>query len=230
MRLFGWNNYQNITLVKYSRISCVLILLSGRHDAAVGYIEAFHYDVTADGTVLGRYYSESAFTSQENDKVSIDTQSLKATDFDSFTTTLDTDFSQAAQLPLTGYYYKTIGDRTAKIYISENASIRSYFTVVAVPDGVDTEAYLLSQGWIAEAEEKGECLLVLEPQNGAWGTAEEESDYVNGAISFVKSGVNANKVAVFSNFMVSYLLAMARVQAPLEACSCQSTFVIVRFS
>ncbi len=49
------------------------------------------------------------------------------------------------QLPLTGWYTKNIdvdGDndfaddaRTVKVYIAPEASIRSYFTVVAVPDG-----------------------------------------------------------------------------------------------
>ena len=38
--------------------------------------------------------------------------------------------------------------RTVKVYIAPEASIRSYFTVVAVPEGVDTYDFLKEQGWI----------------------------------------------------------------------------------
>ena len=65
-------------------------------------------------------------------------------DFDSITN-LEKDWSQAAQLPLTGWYTKNIdvdGDndfaddaRTVKVYIAPEASIRSYFTVVACAGG-----------------------------------------------------------------------------------------------
>ena len=34
------------------------------------------------------------------------------------------------------------------VYISEEASIRSYFTVIAVPNGVDTQQFLEDEGWI----------------------------------------------------------------------------------
>jgi hypothetical protein len=52
------------------------------------------------------------------------------------------DLSDANQLPMTGYFEKTIavGDakRTVEFYISKNEMIRSYFTVIAVPGGVAT--------------------------------------------------------------------------------------------
>ena len=98
-----------------------------------------------------------------------------ASDFDSITN-LEKDWSQAAQLPLTGWYTKNIdvdgdGDiandaRTVKVYIAPEASIRSYFTVVAVPDDVDTYEFLRDNGWFELANAKGEGLFVLEPARG----------------------------------------------------------------
>ena len=135
-------------------------------------------------------------------------------------TELPYDFSQAAQLPLTGYFTKAIGEegRTVKVYISEEASIRSYFTVVAVPDGVSsTTKFLEENGWFDLADAKGEGLIVLEPADGQWGTREEEQDYVNAAMSFARSGRNANNVPVFSVYGEFYLVGYGASAAPLEA-------------
>ena len=44
-------------------------------------------------------------------------------DYDSFTEALETDYSQAAQLPLTGYFKKNVAEgRTVKVYISEEVA------------------------------------------------------------------------------------------------------------
>ncbi|MDK9712041.1 PHB depolymerase family esterase [Acidaminobacter sp.] len=98
------------------------------------------------------------------------------------------DFSQANQLPLTGYfnYNFNISDvvRTAKIYISEDAPIRSYFTVIAVPDGVDTEEFLDVTGWKEIADQKAEGLFILEPGADGWGTYSEEAAYIAAALKF----------------------------------------------
>ena len=143
----------------------------------------------------------------------------KSTDMDSFTEALETDFSQAAQLPLTGYFFKKIGDsgRQAKIYISEHASIRSYFTVIAVPDGVDTDTFVEEQGWFDVADKNGECLLILEPGDGnAWKGAGDEIDYITAAINFVKTGRNANNIALFSNFGEFYLVGYGKAANALQ--------------
>ena len=85
-------------------------------------------------------------------------------DFDSFTEALATDYSQAAQLPLTGWFSRTFEDgRSVKVYFSEETQIRTYFTIVAVPDGVDTAGFVEEQGWKAVADNQGEALFVLEP-------------------------------------------------------------------
>ena len=146
-------------------------------------------------------------------------------DFDSITN-LEKDWSQAAQLPLTGWYTKNIdvdGDndfaddaRTVKVYIAPEASIRSYFTVVAVPEGVDTYDFLKEQGWIDLANEKGEGLFVLEPGAGGWGSAQDESAYVEAAIAFLKSGNNIHKQNVFSTFGEFYLAGYGEGAAALE--------------
>ena len=146
-------------------------------------------------------------------------------DFDSITN-LEKDWSQAAQLPLTGWYTKNIdvdGDndfaddaRTVKVYIAPEASIRSYFTVVAVPEGVDTYDFLKEQGWIDLANEKGEGLFVLEPGAGGWDDAQKESAYVEAAIAFLKSGNNIHKQNVFSTFGEFYLAGYGKGAAALE--------------
>lgn len=64
---------------------------------------------------------------------------------------------------------------------------------------------------------KGEGLIVLEPADGQWGTREEEQDYVNAAMSFARSGRNANNVPVFSVYGEFYLVGYGASAAPLEA-------------
>lgn len=62
---------------------------------------------------------------------------------------------------------------TVKVYIAPEASIRSYFTVVAVPDDVDTYEFLRDNGWFELANAKGEGLFVLEPGAGGLGRCPE---------------------------------------------------------
>ncbi len=145
--------------------------------------------------------------------VSPDTE---AVDFDSIEK-LEKDFSQAAQLPLTGYYSKSFEDgRSVKAYIAGEASIRSYFTVVAVPDGVNTKQFLEDEGWIALADQKGEGLFVLEPGTDGWGSPQEESAYLEEAINFLKGGNNVHGQNVFSTFGEFYLAGYGKGAAALE--------------
>ena len=149
------------------------------------------------------------------------------TDFDSITN-LPYDYSQAAQLPLTGWYTKSIeGDRQVTVYISEEASIRSYFTVVAVPDGVNTRQFLEEEGWIDLMNEKGEALFVLEPGANGWGSAEEEADYVNAAVAFLKSGNNAHGQNVFSTFGEFYLVGYGEGAAALEMWAAENPIFVI---
>src|SRR5690606_36185381 len=78
----------------------------------------------------------------------------------------DYDYARANKLPreMTGYWEKSfdIGGltRTVKIYISPETPIRSYYTVIAVPDGVDTAEFLRKSAWrdVAGARKGCSCL------------------------------------------------------------------------
>ena len=217
---YVWNNKQDIPMVKWTQ---TYLREHNCYPAEVEFGWEFLSKYSKDET--GRYYSAAAFA--EDDKVKIERQ-YEGIDFDSYEEALEIDFSQAAQLPLTGYFYKCLeNNRIAHIYISNNASIRSYFTVVAVPDGVNTREFLQTEGWLDLAEEKGEALLILEPGFTGWGSAEDEYDYVDSAISFVKSGVNDNRVAVFSNFGEYYLTGYDKGAAPLELWAAKNPIFVI---
>lgn len=153
--------------------------------------------------------------------------SITAKDFNSYTTTLAIDYSQATQLPLTGYFTKVVGtNRAVKVYIPENASIRAKFTVIAVPEGVNTYSFLKNEGWINRADENGECLFALEPGANGWGTQTEENDYMINSMKFLASGTNDNKISVFSNYGAFYLVGYNTGCAPLESWSANNPIFV----
>lgn len=127
------------------------------------------------------------------------------------------DYSRANKLPreMTGYWEKSfdIGGvmRTAKAYISPETPIRSYYTVIAIPDGLDTADFLRRSGWRDVADEREEGLFVLEPGDGGWGDAEAELAYVEVAMSFYESN------RYFSIFGEHYLVGYGAGAPPLEA-------------
>ena len=98
------------------------------------------------------------------------------------------DITKGNQQPITGYYYLSFQvdgvERTAKVYIPEVAPLRCYFTVIAVPDGWNTEEFLWESGWLDLADEAQEALFILEAAggDGAWGSPEEEYAYVQTAL------------------------------------------------
>lgn len=116
------------------------------------------------------------------------------------------DFTRANKLPreMSGYWEKafTIGGvrRTAKVYISPETPIRSYYTVLAAPDGTDTETFLWKTGWRELADRHEEGLFVLEPGPGGWGSVEAETAYVREAMAFYQSN------GYFSIFGEHYLV------------------------
>ena len=153
---------------------------------------------------------------------------LTPRNLDSFTEDLAIDYSQAAQLPLTGYFTKTVSEgRTMKIYLAPEASIRTYFTVVAVPNSADTQAFLDSAGWFDLIDKKGEGLVVLEPGANGWGSAQSEADYVNAAMGVVRSGRNSNGVAVLSSFGEFYLVGYGAGAAPLEYWAASNPILVI---
>ena len=127
------------------------------------------------------------------------------------------DFSRANRLPreMTGYWEKSFDvaaqRRTAKVYISSETPIRSYYTVVAIPDGVDTGDFLHRTGWRDIADERGEGLFVLEPGDGGWGTPLDERAYVDAAMAFYQSN------RYFSIFGEHYLVGYGAGAPALEA-------------
>lgn len=125
------------------------------------------------------------------------------------------DPSLASRLPLTGYFEKSfvVGSttRTAKIYIAAQAPIRTYFTVIAVPDGYTTEQFLRKSGWKDIADQAQEGLFILEPGSGGWGSATDESGYITAAMNFYIAN------GYFSIFGEHYLVGYGAGAPPLEA-------------
>ncbi len=149
-------------------------------------------------------------------------------DYDSFTEALETDFSQAAQLPLTGWFSRTFEDgRSVKAYFSEESEIRTYFTIVAVPDGVDAIEFVEAEGWKDVADAQGEALFVLEPGAEGWGTAEEEAAYVAEAIGFLSGTRNGNNIPVFSTFGEHYVAGYGKGAAAIELWAAKNPILVV---
>jgi hypothetical protein len=127
------------------------------------------------------------------------------------------DYSRANKLPreMAGYWTKSFDvagtTRTAKVYISAETPIRSYFTVIAVPDGARTAKFLEASSWRDVADERDEALFVLEPGPGGWGDAEAEAGYVAAAMSFFESN------QYFSIFGLHYLVGYGHGGPALEA-------------
>jgi poly(3-hydroxybutyrate) depolymerase len=127
------------------------------------------------------------------------------------------DYSRANKLPMemTGYWEKsfTVNNqtRTAKIYISPETPIRSYYTVIAIPDGITTSEFLWRSGWKDLADETEEGLFVLEPGTGGWGSANDELAYVTAAMNFYISN------RYFSIFGEHYLVGYGLGGPALEA-------------
>lgn len=172
-------------------------------------------------------FPSAAFASQSAKNAPAGINSITSKDFNSYTTDLVIDYSQATQLPLTGYFSKAVGtDRSVKVYIPEDAPIRAKFTVIAVPEGVNTYKFLINEGWIDRADENGECIFALEPGANGWGTQTEENDYIINAMKFLISGKNDNNVSVISNYGAFYLVGYNEGCAPLESWSANNPIFV----
>lgn len=68
--------------------------------------------------------------------------------------------------------------RSAKFYIPENTVFNQPTIFVAVPDGEDSWEFLVKSGWKQMADEKSLSIVVMEPENGAWGDEEAEIEYI----------------------------------------------------
>ncbi|GAA4725584.1 hypothetical protein Prum_011440 [Phytohabitans rumicis] len=127
------------------------------------------------------------------------------------------DYTRANKLPreMTGYWTKSFDvdgqTRTAKVYISPETPIRSYYTVIAVPDGVDTAEFLQRSSWVDIADRREEGLFILEPGEAGWGNLEAEAAYVEAAMAFYQSN------RYFSIFGLHYLVGYGGGAPVLEA-------------
>ncbi|MEH1127105.1 hypothetical protein [Micromonospora sp. CPCC 206061] len=127
------------------------------------------------------------------------------------------DYTRANKLPreMSGYWTKSFDvggqTRTAKVYISPETPIRSYYTVVAVPDGVDTAEFLQRSSWVDIGDRREEGLFILEPGEAGWGDHQAEAAYVEAAMAFYQSN------RYFSIFGLHYLVGYGAGAPALEA-------------
>jgi len=127
------------------------------------------------------------------------------------------DYTRANKLPkeMAGYWTKSFDvsgrARTAKVYISPETPIRSYYTVVAVPDGVSTADFLRRSSWFDVARRRQEGVFVLEPGADGWGDPASEAAYVEQAMAFYQSN------GYFSIFGEHYLVGYGAGAPALEA-------------
>ena len=137
----------------------------------------------------------------------------------------DYKYQRANKLPLTGYFEKSFDvngePRTAKFYIAATAPVRSFFTVIAVPEGFETTEFMVASGWQAIADENEEGLVLLEPDRDGWGDPGSELDYINAVTDFY----NSNRY--FSIFGISYLAGYDGGGTALEAWAAANPLKVV---
>lgn len=69
--------------------------------------------------------------------------------------------------------------RTAKFYIPANTIFNQPTVFVGVPNQRDTWNFLVESGWKDLADTKGLHIVLMEPENGIWGTGEKEIAYIS---------------------------------------------------
>ncbi len=135
------------------------------------------------------------------------------------------DFQRANKLPMTGYFEKSFDikgtSRTAKFYISATAPVRSFFTVVAVPEGVETTEFFVASGWHDIADKNEEGLVLLEPGQGGWTNSQTEQEYMNAVMDFYSSN------DYFSIFGISYLVGYDGGGSALEAWAAENPLKVI---
>lgn len=68
--------------------------------------------------------------------------------------------------------------RSAKFYIPENTVFNQPTVFVAVPDGEESWEFLVKSGWKQMADERHLCIVLMEPENGAWKDEEADMAYI----------------------------------------------------
>ena len=138
------------------------------------------------------------------------------------------DYSESNQLPLTGYFKASLtgefAGREVRYYIPDTAVIRPYYHFIAVPDGVNADQFLVDSGWKQVADETGQCLFVLLPDQTTymWGDVEQEKDYIAAAKAY-----HSGNGAYFTTFGEFYLVGYGAGAAPLEAWAAENPHLII---
>jgi len=137
----------------------------------------------------------------------------------------DYDFQRANKLPMTGYFEKSFdvdgSKRTARFYIASSAPIRTFFTVIAVPEDYNTTEFLVTSGWHDIADNNDEGLVLLEPGPEGWSDPEAEQDYINAVMNFYSGN------DYFSIFGISYLVGYDGGGTALEAWAAAHPLMVV---
>lgn len=92
--------------------------------------------------------------------------------------------------------------RTAKYYIPRNTPQGTAIVIMNVPEGEATIPFLEKSGWIKQADQEGFCLFVLEPNQGGWGSPEEEEAYLREGVKAEMRGQYC--LAAFAAYVVGY--------------------------
>ncbi len=134
-------------------------------------------------------------------------------------------YQQANKLPMTGYFEKSFdvngSIRKAKFYIAPNAPIRSFFTVISVPEGIEATEFLIASGWYDIANKNEEGLVLLESGINGWSAPETELDYINTVINFYE------KNDYFSIFGISYLVGYDGGGTAMEAWAAANPLLVI---
>ena len=107
---------------------------------------------------------------------------------------VETDLSKGTLMPYNGYYYGLVEMgkeyavngrtelRSYKQYIPEGLHrSMEYEVLLTVPDGWNTEQFLIASGWKDLADEHIFTLYILEPKDQKWGDEAYESSYIEQA-------------------------------------------------
>ncbi|HJC47680.1 MAG TPA: prolyl oligopeptidase family serine peptidase [Candidatus Lachnoclostridium pullistercoris] len=68
--------------------------------------------------------------------------------------------------------------RSAKFYIPENTVFNQPTVFVTVPDGEESWEFLVKSGWKQMADVRQLCIVLMEPENGAWSDEEADIAYI----------------------------------------------------
>lgn len=135
------------------------------------------------------------------------------------------DITLGNKLPLNGYFSRnvTVGTetRTVKIYVAPDTSVRDYFTVIAVPEGMSTDEFLKNSGWLDIANKKSEGLFILEPDENGWGSVENELAYINEAFKVFRD------TKYYNTFGLFYLAGYGDGGTALQAWSMENPLFVI---